>query len=228
MIANSDNAVIPSENDENIRAKNVELAAEVARLKKLVEASPALPNGPSIDSASAEQVKEKITQLKSGIVRMKSENENLSNLLSKSPSASDAGDDSASLIDFSSPETDEKDKRIEKLSTILLRCKEKINSLNVELREKNASVLQLSEKVNLLTKDADSAKELTEKLTQEVKEMRVREEESVQSVAENKMAIHSELEAKEKQIKQLAKELEESRAAGTFSLLSTVCLVNAV
>jgi len=201
--------------EKSLQTKNIELLAEVARLQQLLESSTAthtITNGPTLEST--EQVKEKITQLKSGIVRMKSENENISNLLSKSPCASECSDDTTTSSIDVSPEADEKDKRIEKQNHLLLKCKGKITTLNQELKDKNTLISDLTNKVKELAEEHQMAKNSVEKLETELRSLRKEAEENALSIAENKMVIHKELETKEQLIKQLTNELEDSRAVG--------------
>lgn len=147
-----------------------------------------------------------MSELKSEIQKMKSENESLSHLLSKNIITDEdkklqISADNNLLTDLGNLEssqedqkTDEKDKKIEKLNTLLLKCKEKINGLNAEIKTKDLVIENNNKTIN--------------ELKEEVQTVKAREEENALSVAENKKAIHEELDAKEKQIKALTKELK--------------------
>lgn len=179
--------------DSNDLQKNEELVAEIARLKGIIESSPSV--------TSVEHVKETITQLKSGIVRMKSENENISNLLSRSPNVSDSDD--GVLIDFN-----DSDDRIEKLNSLLLKCNERISGLNIENSEKSNSILELTERLDKLGNELIDKEKSMSSLKADFEELKKREESLLNEIQDDKEFI-----------RKLGVDLEDSRKIGKLQSL---------
>lgn len=195
-----------------MRSQNEELLKEVERLKRIKETACHLIDqydttiNEAPEDLKSDNLKQKLSELKMDIQKMKSENESLSNLLSRNIITEDdrrsqGSGDAGIISDLSTSESsqcdqklDEKEKKIEKLNNLLLKCKEKINGLNSEIKAKNLII-------------EDNNKRMKE-LIEEVQLIKTREEENALSVAENKKAIHEELNAKEEQIKALTKELK--------------------
>ncbi|KAK6635090.1 hypothetical protein RUM44_000339 [Polyplax serrata] len=192
----------------HLKSQNEDLQKEIEKLKKIKETACHLIHrydttiNEATEDVRSDNLKQKMSELKTEIQKMKTENESLSHLLSRNIMTESTGENNL-LTDLSSlepsqedanREKDEKDKKIDKLNNLLLKCKEKINALNAEMKAKDLII----ENNNKIIKD----------LKEEMQNVKTREQENALSMAENKKAIHEELDAKEKQIKALTKELK--------------------
>ncbi|XP_066584269.1 golgin subfamily A member 4-like isoform X2 [Prorops nasuta] len=110
--------------------------------------------------------------------------------------------------------------KVKKLEILVLKCKDSLKKNKekcIELtQERDIIKHEYKEFRELSTKELDNLQEKHDAIMKEVKELREqiiimkkREEESVISLAENKLSVHRELEGKEEQIKKLNDELNE-------------------
>lgn len=167
-----------------------------------------------------ENLKRKMSELKSEIQKMKTENESLSHLLSRNVMAEEEkksrrNSEGNLLIDLSDPsrgdqKSEEKDKKIDKLNNLLLMCKEKIVLLTEEIKSKDLIIEDKNKRFKEVKDELETNKKSVAGLKTEIQSLLMREEENVLTVAENKLAIHKELESKEEQIRALTKELKTS------------------
>ncbi|KAL0277206.1 UNVERIFIED_CONTAM: hypothetical protein PYX00_004568 [Menopon gallinae] len=215
-----------AEEMEKLRLENENLQKEITDLKKLKETACHLIHrcDTTIEEATEdvnnENLKRKMSELKTEIQKMKTKNESLSHLLSRNviteeDKKSQSSLDGSLLIDLTDSshgdqKADEKDKKIEKLNNLLLKCKEKISSLTAEVKSKNLIIEDKNKRFKEVADELETNKKSVTSLKAEVQALRKREEENVLSVAENKLAIHKELETKEEQIRALTKELKTS------------------
>lgn len=111
--------------------------------------------------------------------------------------------------------------KLKKLENLVAKCKEslkrnkeKISELTQEknILERDFDVLKNSntDRFKLLEGDLNVAREEIVKLGEQISILKKREEESVISLAENKLSVHRELEVKEEQIKQLRLDLKQT------------------
>lgn len=110
--------------------------------------------------------------------------------------------------------------KVIKLETVLLkykeslkRCKDKVNEISEEkdILKRDYEALKSSslENAEILQKELSITRSEVENLTEQVNTLKKREEESVISLAENKLSIHRELEGKEERIKLLQYDLNQ-------------------
>ncbi|EEB19471.1 conserved hypothetical protein [Pediculus humanus corporis] len=198
----------------HLKNQNKELQTEIDRLKKIKETACHLVHrcdttmNEATEDIKSDTLKLKMSELKSEIQKMKSENESLSHLLSRNIITEDdkkvqgSGDgdnsyniessqDDNNISGSNSSKSDDKDKKIEKLNNLLLKCKEKINELNSEIKAKNL----------IIENNNKTLKELKEEME------KIKGNESTEA-EEKIIAARKEMDAKEEQIKTLTKELK--------------------
>lgn len=99
-------------------------------------------------------------------------------------------------------------KTFKRVGNLIKKYKEILEENNILKRDYEALKSSSLENAEILQKELSIARDEISNLTEQVNTLKRREEESVISLAENKLSIHRELEGKEEQIKQLQFDLK--------------------